>query len=248
MPGRLVVIEGIDGSGKGTHSRLLVEWLRTRSRTATLIAFPRYGETVFGATIARYLNGEFGSLDAVPPEFSALLFACERFESRGLLLDSLASSDFVVCDRYVPSNLAHQGARVPPDRRSGFCRWLERVEYEVFGVPRPDAVVWLDIDVEIAQQLVRRKGARRYTALAADLHEADRRYLEQVRLVYASLAKQQPGWIRIPVATDQRLRTIDEVQAEIRQAVMAMAGNPMCVDADSRGEQSPRLEQESEVK
>lgn len=233
MSGHLIAVEGIDGAGKGTHSQLLLQWLTSQGWDTALVAFPRYQETIFGKAIARYLNGEFGPLEAVPPEFSALLFACERYESRELLEHLLQKNACVICDRYVPSNLAHQGARVAADRRAEFCQWVRQIEYEVFRVPRPDLIVWLDVEVEIAEELIRRKGTRRYTEMAADLHESNRHYLEAVRQVYAELAATEENWVRIPVAVGGILRSIEEIQREIRYAVAAvLPPEPAGVDRD----------------
>ena len=109
--GMLVVLEGIDGSGKGTQARLLVDALARRGFTARLFSFPCYDETFFGREVGRYLNGAFGDLHSVPPEFAALLYAGDRLEKRDELLVALRDADVVVCDRYVPSNFAHQAAR-----------------------------------------------------------------------------------------------------------------------------------------
>jgi dTMP kinase len=106
----LIAIEGIDGSGKGTQAQQLVERLNQHNTTACLLSFPRYSETLFGTTIGRFLDGDFGPLDAVAPELAATLYAGDRYESRGLLIDALDNHQVVVCDRYVPSNLAHQGS------------------------------------------------------------------------------------------------------------------------------------------
>src|ERR1700758_4432421 len=121
--GKLIALEGIDGSGKGTQLDLLVSDLAARGRTTLRISFPRY-ESSFGKLVARYLNGEFGALQTADPHFSALLYAGDRFEGRTELVDALAAGKTIVADRYVGSNLAHQTARVAPQRREEFLAWL----------------------------------------------------------------------------------------------------------------------------
>ncbi|MFO0917861.1 MAG: hypothetical protein U0872_06040 [Planctomycetaceae bacterium] len=101
MSGKLIVLEGIDGSGKGTQAEQLRRHLNEAGMRCALISFPRYQQTAFGRQIGRFLNGEFGSLEQVDPLLASLLFAGDRYESRGLLLESLAEHDVVVCDRYI---------------------------------------------------------------------------------------------------------------------------------------------------
>src|SRR3712207_3314277 len=107
----LIAIEGIDGSGKGTQARLLRERCRAAGLSAALISFPRYAETRFGRAVGKFLNGRFGTLDQVSPFLAALLYAGDRFESRTLLRESLFANDVVVLNRYVASNVAHQGSK-----------------------------------------------------------------------------------------------------------------------------------------
>jgi dTMP kinase len=190
----LVAIEGIDGSGKGTQATLLRDALQAAGRSCGLIRFPRYEETTFGRTIARYLNGEFGELGTVGPHFAALLYAGDRFESLPLIERERAARDLLIFDRYVPSNLAHQAAKLPPHQHDTFIAWVESIEYGVYRLPTPDLVIWLDMPVATARQLIARKPARRYTARAADLHEADVDYLERTAEVYRHLATRGSNW------------------------------------------------------
>jgi dTMP kinase len=113
----LVAIEGIDGSGKGTQARQLLQRLEADGLRARLLSFPRYEATFFGRAVGQYLDGAFGSLGQVHPFFASLLFAGDRFESRSLLTDALAAHDIVVLDRYVASNVAHQAARLEGPQR-----------------------------------------------------------------------------------------------------------------------------------
>ncbi|RPI82323.1 MAG: thymidylate kinase, partial [Planctomycetaceae bacterium] len=114
----LIDFEGIDGSGKGTQARRLCERLSAERIPCALISFPRYSETLFGRAVGEFLNGRFGALDQVHPFLVSLLFAGDRFESKGLLETALAQNEVVVLDRYVPSNIAHQASkRAGPERQ-----------------------------------------------------------------------------------------------------------------------------------
>jgi dTMP kinase len=184
----LIAIEGIDGAGKGTQSRLLRERLAAAGRRVALLSFPRYGETFFARSIAAYLNGGFGPLEAIDPHLPALLYAGDRLESRDLIRQLRAAADVVLFDRYVASNLAHQAARIAPEERAGFLAWLAELEYDVYQLPAADITLHLDVPVAVASALIAKKGARAYTE-GADIHEANTAYLAECQAVYRELAR-----------------------------------------------------------
>lgn len=215
----LIAIEGIDGSGKGTQARRLLEWLPTQGYTASLISFPRYSETHFGATIGRFLNGEFGRLDQVDPLLAATLYAADRFESKDVLLAQLAAHDVVIADRYVASNMAHQGAKEFGEERRQLQEWIAKSEHCVFQLPRADLVIHLDVPAETAQELIARKSKRDYTDKAADLQEADREYLCSVRQSYLDLAVTDETWRTVSLLDGDRLRSIEEIGEQIAALV-----------------------------
>ena len=219
MSALLVAIEGIDGSGKGTQAKLVSEGLSGEGLSCGLIGFPRYDQTAFGRTIAGYLNGEFGDLQTAGAYFAALLYAGDRFESLPLIEQLHNSRDVVIFDRYVPSNLAHQAAKLTPPEREGFITWVESIEYGVYKLPRPDLVIWLDMPVDTAQQLIAQKPYRRYTQRRADLHEADGDYLTRTREVYRVLARQRTNWCVVSCCEANRLRSAASLQHEILQHI-----------------------------
>ena len=218
--GMLVVLEGIDGSGKGTQARLLVDALARRGFTARLFSFPCYDETFFGREVGRYLNGAFGDLHSVPPEFAALLYAGDRLEKRDELLVALRDADVVVCDRYVPSNFAHQAAKLPRERQDALIDWIAAVEYTVFGLPRPDLVCLLTMPPERSVALVLNKNRRSYTEKRLDLHEAAGDYLQDAAQVFARLAERN-GWTVIDGMAGGAVRSIQAVGDELLGHVLA---------------------------
>lgn len=193
--GKFIAIEGIDGSGKRTQIELLSRALDARGVPHVRYSFPRY-ESSFGRLVARYLNGEFGRLEAVDAHFSALLFAGDRFEAKAELEAALAEGKTILTDRYIGSNLAHQTARVGSQRREEFLTWLKRLEYSIYGLPVEDLVIYLRLPAIEAQRLVGLKLARDYTTLQRDLQEADLKHLEQAALVYDRLATEL-NWVTI---------------------------------------------------
>lgn len=219
MPGILIALEGIDGSGKGTQAALLHKQLVRGGVRAKLLSFPRYQETAFGREIGRFLNGEFGSLNAVHPLLVSLLFAGDRFESRDLILSSLAEHNVVICDRYVASNIAHQAAKRTGDERRQLIEWIERLEFDIYQLPQPQLTIWLDVPVATAQELISRKAKRSYTDQKADLQEADGGYLQQVYEIYQLLSANHGDWQRIDCLSGGSIRSGEDIADEILQVV-----------------------------
>jgi dTMP kinase len=193
--GKLIAIEGIDGSGKRTQLDLLAHDLDLRGLPILRVSFPRY-ESSFGKLVARYLNGEFGSLEKVDPHLSALLYAGNRLEAKGEIESALACGKIVLADRYIASNLAHQSERIPAEQREEFLAWLRHVEYELYGLPSEDLVVYLRVPAMEAHRLIGMKSERSYTSLRRDLQEDNISHLKQTLLIYDRLAT-GANWVRI---------------------------------------------------
>ena len=215
----LVAIEGIDGSGKGTQAQELRQRLADCGVAVQLLSFPRYEQTIFGKSIADFLNGRFGQLHDVNPFLVALLYAGDRFESREFLTETIRSSEVVICDRYVPSNIAHQAAKLDGKECDELTDWIRRIEYDIYRLPRPNLVVLLDIPVSQAQRLISLKRSRTYTDKSADLQEADGDYLQQVREVYQQLAATEPNWSKLDCVMDGTIRTVQEIAEEVWNVV-----------------------------
>lgn len=218
----LIAIEGIDGSGKGTQAERLLTKLKQEGIAASLVGFPRYDQTLFGKSIGDFLNGRFGELDEVNPFLASLLYAGDRFESRDHILKMIESTQVVIFDRYIPSNIAHQGAKLSGKERSEFIQWIEQIEYQIFGLPRLDLAILLDLPADYAQKLVAEKQARSYTEKIADLQEADQSYLANVRQVYLHLAEVNQHWRKINSLNENQLRSIEEIGDEIWSHVSSL--------------------------
>lgn len=216
---RLIAIEGIDGSGKHTQIEMLSRILKRRRVRHVRISFPRY-ESAFGSMVGRFLNGEFGPLEEVNPYFSALLYANNRLEAKPDLQKAFRSGAVVIADRYVASNLAHQGARVASENRSAFLAWLRDVEYRIYQLPAEDLVIYLRLPATVAQELVEKKAARGYTKLQKDIQEANLAHLEQAAQVYDRLARSK-NWVTVECwdASRRQMRTPEEIHADVVRAV-----------------------------
>ncbi len=183
--GKLIAIEGIDGSGKRTQVELLASALRQRGYSVHQTGFPKY-ESTFGKLIGQFLDGQLGALETVDPRFTALLYAGDRLEAKPELDAALGKGQIVLADRYIGSNLAHQGARTAPESRAQFIDWIRHVEYSIYGLPREQLVLYLRVTPEQAQKMVLQKNAREYTAAAQDLQEASLLHLQTAAEVYES--------------------------------------------------------------
>lgn len=219
--GKFIVLEGIDGSGKHTQIDLLASALASRGLEFSQVGFPNY-DGFFGKLVAQFLNGDFGPLEHVDPHFSALLYANDRLESKPHLEADLASGRTLLADRYIASNLAHQGARVPPEHRPAFLKWLKQLEYEIYGLPLEDLVIYLHVPSDEAHRLIARKGKRDYTKLERDLQEANVAHLQAASEVYDQLASES-NWIKIECfdAGAGKLRSPGAIHKEILAAVEA---------------------------
>jgi dTMP kinase len=220
--GRLIAIEGIDGSGKRTQLELLEKALRDAGVAVYSTGFPQY-DSWFGKMVGQFLNGELGSLQSVDPHFSALLYAGNRFEAKTKIETALAEGKTVLIDRYIGSNLAHQTARVAPEKREDFRRWIRHLEYEIYNLPREDRTIYLRVPPSEAQKLVSRKTERTYTTAKQDLLEASIHHLQDAADMYDLLSRDAP-WITIQCFDAARgsIRPPEEIAREVWATVQPM--------------------------
>ena len=217
MKGKLIVLEGTDGSGKSTQFGRLTEHLEQDGTAFHRLRFPRY-ENESSALIRMYLGGAFGSdPEAVNAYAASMFYAVDRCAS--YLQDWKADYEegaLFLADRYTTSNAVHQGSKLEPTQREEYFRWLGEIEYEKMGLPAPDLVILLDMPVELTQQLMRKREAD--TDTHADIHEQNLSYLEQCRHC-AKAAAAYYGWQVVSCADGGRLRSIEDIHEEIYNIV-----------------------------
>ncbi|HRU05938.1 MAG TPA: thymidylate kinase [Candidatus Brocadiia bacterium] len=225
MKGKLIVIDGPDGSGKRTQAEILVKRLMSEGRKAELVSFPQYEGSFFGELAGRYLRGEFGPAEGVSPFPASLAFTMDRWEARPRIQAWLDAGVVVVADRYVSSNAGHQAIKVADaGEREAFVRWVERMEYEVLGLPRPDLCVFLHVPWAVAKGLVARKQERNYLKGAReDVHEADDSHLARAEQAYLLMAR-GAGWRTVECCEGGRLRSVEEIAGEVWAAAGKVVG------------------------
>lgn len=219
--GKLIAIEGIDGSGKGTQTELLVNALQASSFPVEVFRFPQYETSFFGKEVGKYLHGDYGQLADVPPKFSALLYALDRFEARSMIVSALEQGKIVLCDRYTPSNMAHQSARTSADEQLNMAEWIRYVEQEVLCLPKPDLVLFLESTVQSSQTLVGLKEKRTYTDKSYDLQEASKDHLQLALDQFKKLAARE-NWKKVQcIDPDGHVRAPADIHRELLVHVLA---------------------------
>lgn len=195
--GKLVVVDGTDGSGKGTQTELLLEYLEQKGKKNKYIDFPRYHTSFHGKMVARYLTGEFEGSGSASPYLTSLFYAMDRLTARDEIIDWLEEGNTVVANRYTTSSMAFQTARTPKKEQERFLKWLYEMEYKEHKLPKEDLVLFLYVPVEISQKLIDKKSSkdRRYAkGKKKDLYEADVQYQKDVLNLYLTLAKKYRHW------------------------------------------------------
>lgn len=219
--GKLVVIDGTDGSGKGTQTELLLKYLDEHKKKNKYIDFPRYYTSFHGRMVGRYLKGEFGSLQSASPYLTSLFYALDRLTARDEIIDWLEEGNTVVANRYTTSSMAFQTARVEKDKQDEFIKWLYDMEYKEHKLPKEDVVLFLYVPVEISQKLLEQKNKREYMdGKKKDINEADVKYQKDVLKLYLDLAKKHPHWEVIKCVDGRgKLLPIPKVHAKVIAAL-----------------------------
>jgi dTMP kinase len=201
--GKLIVLEGGDGAGKTTQARLLVEALE-KETPVTAMKFPRKG-SAFGALVYECLDGHHGDFLELSPYLASLPYIIDQATARKEIEQALTQGH-VICDRYVPSNLAFQAAKASGQARKNVTAFIEKTTYDELNAVRPDIVIYLDVPPRISDGLV---------GSAKDQHEKDMQYQEVVHGIYQTLTEERDKWYRIDCIVRGTLRTRDDIHQEV---------------------------------
>ena len=215
--GKLIVIEGTDGSGKSTQFRLLTQRLQGEGRDFRQLVFPQYAEPS-SALIRMYLAGEFGTNPTDVNAYAAsTFFAVDRYASyKKVWGEWYENGGLVVSDRYTTSNAVHQASKEPAEKQKEFLAWLYALEYDHLGLPRPDLVIYLDVPTDFTEQMMRRR--EQDTNTHADIHEQDMEYLATCRRT-GKAAAEFYGWTVISCVDNGAMRSIEDIHEEIYRYV-----------------------------
>ena len=217
--GKLIVIEGTDGSGKSTQFKLLTQRLEQEGKAFQKLVFPQYAEPS-SALIRMYLGGEFGTNPSDVSAYAASAFyAVDRYASYKKVWGHwYEQGGLVVSDRYTTSNAVHQASKEPEEKRGEFLRWLYEFEYDRLGLPCPDLIIYLDVPTDFTEKLMRRRESD--TNTQADIHEKDLQYLATCRRAGRDAAAFY-GWTVIDCVRDGAMRSIEDIHQEIYRHISA---------------------------
>jgi dTMP kinase len=211
-PGSLVVIEGIDSSGKKTQAKELVEKLEDCGEKVKYVEFPSYGDSELGEVVSQFLRGEFGERSELPVEVISMFYAMDRYQFRNEYEEFLSEGGVIVANRYSQSNIAFQSAEYEGQEFDEIVEWLKRLESRL---PQPDQVFIMDIDPEIAQGLMAEKDLRDYLeGMERDINEEKVEFQRTVGKNYLKLAEMY-DWSVVQCIEGGELRSIEDISDEI---------------------------------
>lgn len=221
--GKLIVIDGTDGSGKATQTALLVERLLKLGVKVKKTDFPRYDTNFFGKLIKQCLAKEYGDFLAIHPKIASVLYAADRFEESTNIRSWLEDGYVVIADRYVSANQIHQGGKIHhEDIRREFLEWLDEMEHEVFGIPRPTTIVYLHVPVHISRQLIIERAKANNTS--PDQAESDADHLLASQESALKIIQKLNSWIKIDCAHEQGMRSREDIHEEVFKKIKKLIG------------------------
>jgi dTMP kinase len=223
--GRLIVIDGIDGSGKATQVALLKKRFQKEGIRVKTIDFPRYYDNFFGSLIGKYLSGEYGDFIAMDPRLASVLYAADRFESSHNIKKWLDEGDLVIADRYVSANQIHQAGKIKDrKKRNEFLKWLNEMEYGIFRIPAPDLTIYLDVPFEVSREWLKKKVAQRkkkYLKGKKDVAEDNLLHLKISRDTALELEKKNKNWKKVTCCSGVTCMLPEEVHEQVYKIVLS---------------------------
>lgn len=228
--GKFIVLEGIDGSGKSTQAKLLAKALKKEGYKIYFIDFPQHGQKSAGL-VDEYLTGKYGSAKEVSPYQASVFYACDRYDASFKIRDWLRRGYIVIADRYIGSNIGHQGGKIENTReRRKYLKWLYNLEYGIFKIPKPDINFILKLEPKLAQNLSQKvfdkeklAKKRGYLGHKKDIHERDLRHLENAYGAYLFVAKEYPKDFKIiDCIENKKLLSPDVIHKKILKMTKAV--------------------------
>ncbi|MCF7795921.1 thymidylate kinase [Patescibacteria group bacterium] len=217
--GKLIVICGTDGSGKGTQTKLLVEKLEKVNMKVKMVDFPRYGKKSAGM-VEEYLNGKFGDANEVGPYRGSIFYAIDRYAASFEMKKWLDEGYVVISNRYTSANKGHQAGKIENlEERDKFLDWENNLEYDLFDIPKEDMNIFLYVDPEISQKLVDNKEKRSYTDKKRDIHEADLNHLKNAANAYKYVAEKE-NWEIINCVKNNKIMSIESIHELIWKKII----------------------------
>lgn len=210
-----IVIDGIDGSGKGTQVEILRKYFEELGKKVKILDYPRYGHTS-SFMVQKYLNGEYGK--TLSPKLASIFYAIDRYDSSFDVKKDLENYDYIISNRYVSANMIHQTGKIENDAEAKeFLDWLYDLEYNIFWIPKPDKVIFLNVTPEVSQKLVLKKAQREYLkdGKKMDLHEEDINHLQNAWEKAMKVVEMYDDWVKIDCIENGEILPIDAITQKI---------------------------------
>lgn len=221
---KIIVIEGIDGSGKQTQSKLLTKYLESKNKSVTMQSFPNY-ESQSTGPVKLYLGGELSkTAEEITAYQSSVLFAVDRFCTMKILLQKIPKDSIIVFDRYVSSNMLHQGGKIESrEKLVEFLNWLDSFEYNTMDLPKPDMVFFLDMPPVKSMELAHQRSELK-AGTKEDIHEKDKNHLLHAYNAGKFIAEKYKWNIINCLNSKGELRSAEEINGEIIEKVNQFLG------------------------
>lgn len=215
----LIVIDGTDGSGKTTQTKLLAERFKNNGYQVETVDFPQYGKKSAGL-VEEYLEGKYGTAEKVGPYRASIFYACDRYDARLKIKKWLEQEKIIISNRYVTANMGHQGAKIEnEEERKKFFQWLYDLEYGMFGIPKPDLNIILHVEAEIAKKLTDARKREDWNGKKKDIHEEDLAHLKKAEKTYLEIAGMFPNFALIECAKNGSIMSREEISDLIWEKV-----------------------------
>ena len=222
MPGTLIVLDGADGAGKATQTRLLVDRLSAEGYVVHTLDFPQYTQNHFGRLLRECLDGKRGDFIATDPRIASTLYAADRYESSATIREWLEAGAVVILDRYVSSNMLHQGAKIfDEEELSNFLTWLDAMEHGIFAIPRPDVIVYLDVPFAVRKKLKAEAVAagKHGTEVKVDQAEANDQHQQDSEENAKRLVALHNEWRTVVCVDGETLLTREAIHEQVYETV-----------------------------
>lgn len=221
--GKLIVIDGTDGSGKATQIDLLAKRLTKEGKKVKLVDFPEYYKNFFGGFIGECLSDEGYNFLNTHPKIASALYAADRWESKKQMEEWLKEGYIVLANRYVSANQIHQAGKISNSKkRREFLKWLDTMEHKVFGIPRPDIVIYLSLPIKLVQKLLgdrNKTQKRKYLRRKSDVHESSQQFLENSRKSALKLVSELNNFRKIDCAPKDEILSREVIHEEVYSSV-----------------------------
>ena len=216
--GTLIVVDGADGSGKATQTKLLVERLLSDGYEVETLDFPQYTENVCGKLLRECLDGKRGDFMAVDARIASVLYAADRFESKDTIQNWLTAGKVVVLDRYVSANMMHQGAKIDDQQElEKFLSWIDELEHDMFGIARPDLIIYLDVPLQERLLMVKEAVANKehHKGETVDVAEADVHHQALAQDRAKQIVQSRNNWKQVVCAVDGDVRAREDIHEDV---------------------------------